>query len=246
MLKGKTAIVTGAARGIGAAIATTFASHGANVVLNSRSESDALRETTAAIERINAKALVSVGDVSDEAYAREMVASTVAKFGGVDILVNNAGVIRDSQLALMKQQEWNEVIGVNLGGAFNCSKAVIREMMKKRWGRIVNVSSITALGGRSGQTNYGAAKAGLIGLTKSLAREVAPFNILVNAAVVGVIDTRMTRQIPRDALAEISEAVPLGRIGRPDEVASVCLFLASEMSSYVTGTALNVSGGGYI
>jgi 3-oxoacyl-[acyl-carrier protein] reductase len=246
MLKGKTAIITGGARGIGAAIATTFAQNGANIVVNGRSASDALEETASALRRMGATVLTSVGDVSEAGYAAELANEAAKAFGGIDILVNNAGIIKDSSLVFMKEEDWDDVIATNLGGAFHCSKAVIKHMMKKRWGRIVNVSSITALSGRPGQCNYGAAKAGLIGFTRSLAREVGSYNVLVNAAVVGVVDTRMTRQIPRETLKEISEIVPLGRVGRPEEVANACLFFASEMSSYVTGTTLNVSGGGYI
>ena len=246
MLKGKTAIVTGAARGIGAAIANCFAKNGANIVLNSRSGSDALYETAKNISKSGGIAHISIGDISDSAYVKTMVKDALDVFGSIDILVNNAGVIKDRPLLFMKESEWDEVINTNLGGAFLCTKAALKSMMKQRWGRVINIASITALAGRPGQTNYGSAKAGLIGFTKSLAREVASHNVLVNAAVVGVIDTRMTRQIPRDTLKHISEMVPLGRIGRPEEVANVCLFLASDMSSYVTGTTINVSGGGYI
>ncbi len=246
MLAGKTAIVTGAARGIGAAIASCFARHGANVVLNSRSDSTALKETLAQIERSGGKAVASIGDVADSSYVPSLVATTLEHFGTIDSLVNNAGIINDRPLTFLKESEWDEVINTNLKGAYLCSKAAIKPMLHKRAGRIINIASITALSGRQGQTNYGAAKAGLIGFTKSLAREVAGHNVLVNAVVVGVIDTRMTKQIPRDTLKEISQMVPLGRIGTPDEVAKVCLFLASDMSSYVTGTTINVSGGGYI
>jgi len=210
----RTVLVTGAARGIGAAIATTFAQNG--------------------------------GNVADVAYVNDMVGDALARFGAIDILVNNAGIIKDKPLAFLSEGDWNDVLGVNLGGAFHCSKAVIKSMMKRNWGRIVNISSITALSGRPGQTNYGAAKAGLIGFTKSLAREVAPYNILVNTAVVGLIDTRMTQKISRDTLDELAQMVPLKRTGRPEEVANACLFLGSEMSSYITGTEINVSGGAYI
>ena len=246
MMKGKTAIITGSARGIGAAIAICFAKNGANIVLNSRSNSDSLKETLQTVTGIGARAIVSVGDVGDAAYVKTMVADAIAAFGSIDILVNNAGVIKDRPLCFMKESEWDDVIDTNLKGAFLCTKAAIKPMLNQKWGRIINISSITALSGRPGQTNYGAAKAGMIGFTKSLAREVAGNNVLVNAIVVGVIDTRMTKQIPRETLKEISEMVPLGRIGRPEEVATVCQFLASDMSSYVTGTAINVSGGGYI
>lgn len=246
MLNGKVALVTGAARGIGAAIAQCFAAQGASVLLNSRSDSSALAATLASVRELGVPAITSIGDVGDAAFAQRMVADALDAFGSVDVLVNNAGVIRDRPLPFMKESDWDDVIATNLKGAFLCSKAALKPMLKQRAGRIINIASITALAGRPGQTNYGAAKAGLIGFTKSLARETAPHNVLVNAAVVGVIDTRMTRQIPRATLDEIAAMVPLGRVGRPDEVANVCLFLASELSSYVTGTTINVSGGGYI
>lgn len=247
LLGGKTAIVTGAARGLGAAISIAFAREGANVVLNSRSDSRALEHTLKCISNLGGKAVASIGNVSDAKYvAAELVAAAKDEFGGVDILVNNAGIIRDKPINFLKESEWDEVLDTNLKGAFLCSKAVIKPMIIGGGGRIINISSITALSGRVGQTNYGASKAGLIGLTKSLAREVARYNILVNAAVVGVIETRMTKQIPPAALREILEMIPLGRMGTPDEVANACLFLASDMSSYVTGTTINISGGGYI
>lgn len=246
MLKGKAVIVTGAGRGIGATIARCFAKNGANIVLNSRSPSTSLHDTAQEVARLGGQAVMSVGDVSDASYVQQMVAVALREFGTVDILVNNAGLIKDRPLLFMKESDWDDVLATNLSGAFHCTKAAIKPMIKQRSGRVINIASITALAGRPGQTNYGAAKAGLIGFTKSLAREVAPHNILVNAAVVGVIDTRMTRQIPRDTLKEISAMVPLGRIGQPEEVANVCLFLASDMASYVTGTTINVSGGAYI
>lgn len=246
MLIGRVALVTGAARGIGAAIARCFAEQGAQLVLNSRTDSCALAETLAAVEALGARAITCTGDVGDAAVAQRMVSVALEAFGRVDVLVNNAGAIRDRPLPFMKEADWDEVMSTNLKGAFLCSKAALRPMLKQRSGRIINIASITALAGRPGQTNYGAAKAGLIGFTKSLARETASNNVLVNAAVVGVIDTRMTRQIPRQTLSEIAGMVPMGRVGRPEEVANVCLFLASELSSYVTGTTINVSGGGYI
>lgn len=246
LLEGKVALVTGAARGIGAAIAACFAAQGAHVVLNSRSDSAALAETLACIGQQGVRVMSCVGDVADPAVSQRMVNSAMESFGRVDVLVNNAGVIRDRPLTFMREADWDDVIATNLKGAFLCSKAALKPMLKQRAGRIINIASITALSGRPGQSNYGAAKAGLIGFTRSLACETAPHNVLVNAAVVGVIDTRMTRQIPRETLSTIAGMVPMGRIGRPEEVANVCLFLASELSSYVTGTTINVSGGGYI
>lgn len=246
MLAGRTAIVTGAARGIGASIAIGFARQGARVVLNARSDSAALREIVATIEGSGGHAVASAGNVADAGYAPTLVATALERFGRLDILVNNAGVIKDRPLSFLKEADWDEVVDVNLKGAFLCSKAAIKPMIHQRAGRIINIASITAFAGRPGQTHYGAAKAGLIGFTRSLARETARYNVLANAAVVGVIDTRMTRQLPRETLQEIAAMVPLQRIGQPEEVANVCLFLASDMSSYVTGTTINVSGGGYI
>jgi len=246
MLEGKVALITGAARGIGAAIAQCFAAQGARMVLNSRSESSALAETLDTVNALGAQVMSCVGDVADPGVSARMVEEALATFGSVDVLVNNAGVIRDRPLAFMRESDWDDVISTNLKGAFLCSKAALKPMLKQRSGRIINIASITALSGRPGQSNYGAAKAGLIGFTRSLACETASHNVLVNAAVVGVIDTRMTRQIPRETLNQIAGMVPMGRVGRPEEVANVCLFLASELSSYVTGTTINVSGGGYI
>lgn len=246
MLTGRTALITGASRGIGAAIAATFARNGANVVLNSRSDGDAMQATVDSLAEFEGRVRVAIGDVNDSAFAKRMAKEAEEAFGSVDILVNNAGIIKDKPLTFMSEADWDSVLDTNLRGSFLVTKEVLRPMVRNRWGRIINISSITALSGRPGQCNYGAAKAGLIGFTKSLAREVAAHNVLVNAAIVGVIDTRMTKKIPRDVLKEISEMVPLGRIGRPEEVANVCLFLASDMSSYVTGATINVSGGGYI
>jgi 3-oxoacyl-[acyl-carrier protein] reductase len=246
LCEGRTVLVTGAARGIGAAIATTFARHGANVVLNARTDSPALQETLEAVRSHGVEAMASHGDVADSAYVNDMAAQAISRFGAIDVLVNNAGVIKDKPLPFMSDADWNQVLGVSLGGAFHCSRAVVKSMMKRNWGRIVNISSITALSGRPGQVNYGAAKAGLIGLSKSLARECAPYNVLVNTAVVGLVETRMTQKIPRDTLDELARMVPLKRVGQAEEVANAVLFLGSELSSYVTGTEINVSGGAYI
>ena len=246
MLEGKTAIVTGASRGIGAAIARSYLEHGANVMINCRSKSKALAELEEELGTFGDRVGYAVGDVSDKGFVAEMVKETQTKFDGLDVLVNNAGTIRDKPISFMRDEEWDAVIETNLRGPYLCSKAALKPMLRSKWGRIINISSISALSGRPGQTNYAAAKAGLIGFTKSLAREAAPHNVLVNAVVVGVIETRMTKAIPRDTLNEIKEMVPMGRVGQPHEVAGACLFLASDLSSYVTGSCLNVSGGGYM
>jgi 3-oxoacyl-[acyl-carrier protein] reductase len=244
---GKTAIVTGAARGIGQATARAMLHAGANVVLNAREEHSAFKETLAELQAVNsARVAYVIGDISDPDCAPALAQTAKDRFGSIDVLVNNAGIIRDQGISFMQENDWDAVIRTNLKGAFLCCKAVTRQMVTQRSGRIINVSSITALSGRSGQTNYGAAKAGLIGLTKSLARELASKNVLVNALAVGVIETRMTKQIPRETLREVKAMVPMERVGRPEEVANTCLFLASDMSSYITGTIINVSGGAYI
>lgn len=247
LLSGKTAIITGAARGIGKEIAKTMLSSGANVVLNAREAHSIFKETLDDMRMFDADRVdYVIGDVTDPDCATALAEKAKERFGRIDVLVNNAGIIRDKGIGFMQESDWDSVIDTNLKGAFLCCKAVTRQMVMQRSGRIINVSSITALSGRSGQTNYGAAKAGLIGLTKSLARELAPKNVLVNALAVGIIETRMTKQIPRDTLHKIKSMVPMERVGRPEEVASACLFLASDMSSYVAGITLNVSGGGYI
>ncbi|WP_349368704.1 3-oxoacyl-ACP reductase family protein [Salinarimonas sp.] len=246
MLEGRTAIVTGGSRGIGAAVVRRFLANGANVMLNCRTESKALSDLRDELSGRADRIEVAVGDVADAGFVAGMVRQAQERFGTVDILVNNAGVTRDKQISFLKEEDWDAVLDTNLKGAFLCAKAVIKPMMRARWGRVINVSSVSGLTGRPGQSNYAAAKAGIVGFTKALAREVAPYNVLVNAVSVGVVETRMTKSMPRDIYAEIERSVPLGRVGQPDEVAGACLFLASDLSSYVTGSNLNVSGGGYM
>ncbi|OPY03372.1 MAG: 3-oxoacyl-(acyl-carrier-protein) reductase FabG [Syntrophorhabdus sp. PtaB.Bin184] len=243
MLTGRVAIVTGASRGIGRAIATTFARHGASLALNYNSRDKDMDETIEALIAVNAEFTVFKGNVSDTGFVQGMVKDVKARYGSIAILVNNAGITRDKPLLFMSQRDWDEVIDINLKGAFLFSKAVLSTMMEQKWGRIINVSSITAISGRQGQTNYGAAKGGLIAFTKSMAQEVARYNVLVNVLAVGLIDTLMTKRIPREILEETKKSIPIGRIGRPEEVADVCAFLASDMSSYVSGTTITVSGG---
>lgn len=245
-LENRVAIITGSSRGIGRAIALTFADHGCRVVLNHTRDGKDIDQTREQLEAINADYRVFRGSVTDSHFVEEMIRSVVDEWGQIDVLINNAGINRDKPAMLLSESDWNDVVDTNLKGAFLCSKAVIKPMIKRHSGRIINVSSLTAVAGREGQSNYGAAKAGMIGMTKCMARELGPFNIQVNALVVGLIDTLMTKKLPRTILADIKKIIPLGRIGEPQEVANVCLFLASDLSSYITGSTVNCSGGGYM
>ena len=246
LLDGKSAIVTGASRGIGRSIALEYARHGASLVLNASRTSDALTETAAAIRDMGGSCETVPGSVTEQATARALVETAVEAFGKLDILINNAGIVRDKPLVMMSEKEFDEVIAVNLRGVYQCSREAVRQMMKQRHGRIVSISSVAALAGRPGQCNYTAAKAGVVGFTKSLAREAGKFNVLANALFVGVIDTDMARRMPPAANKELRQLIPLQRVGRPDEVAGPCVFLGSDLSTYVTGTTINVSGGSYV
>ncbi|MBU4173351.1 MAG: 3-oxoacyl-[acyl-carrier-protein] reductase [Actinobacteria bacterium] len=239
-LEGKSALITGASRGIGREIALLFAEEGADVAVNYRSRDDAAREVAEMIEGMGRKALLCRADVSDSEDVRSMARSIVDGLGGVDILVNNAGVVQDGLLSRMSTDSWNRVVEVNLTGAFNCIKAVLPVMMRRRWGRIINMTSVVGQVGNPGQANYSAAKAGLIGLTRTVAREYSSRNILVNAISPGFIDTDMTGG--SDRLDRIEAMIPLGRMGTRREVAQAALFLVSD-ATYTTGTVLNVSGG---
>lgn len=246
LLEGKVALITGASRGIGRAVAVEFARHGADLVLNASRPSAAMEETVAEVQALGGRVVQSLGPVEREESARAMVAAAVESFGRLDILVNNAGITRDKPLMLMREEEFDEVIAVNLRGTYQCSREAARQMMKQRSGRIIQVSSISALSGRPGQCNYAASKSALIGFTKSLARELGKFNVLVNALYVGVIDTELTRKMPPEAKKEVTRNIPLGRMGAPAEVAGPCVFLGSDLSSFVNGTTINISGGGYV
>ena len=246
LLEHKSAIVTGASRGIGRAIALEYARQGARLVLNASRMSEPLAETAAMVREIGGRCELVPGSVTEAATARAMVERAVVAFGKLDVLVNNAGVLNDKPLLMMSEKDFDEVISVNLRGVYQCSREAVREMMKQRSGRIISISSISALSGRPGQCNYAAAKAGLVGFTKSLAREVGRFNVLANVLFVGVIDTDMTRRMSRAAMAEVRRIISLDRIGRPEEVARPCVFLASDLSTFITGTSINVSGGGYV
>ena len=246
LLEGKSAIVTGASRGIGRSIALEYARQGASVVLNASRTSGALSAAAAEIRELGGRCITVSGSVTEAATARALVDKAVEAFGKLDVLINNAGIVRDKPLVMMSEQEFDEVLAVNLRGVYQCSREAVRVMMRQRSGRIISISSVAALGGRPGQCNYTAAKAGIVGFTKSLAREAGKFNVLANALFVGVIETEMSRRMPQAAKKELRHYIPLDRMGRPEEVAGPCVFLGSDLSTYVTGTTVNVSGGSYV
>jgi len=241
-LKGKGAIVTGAASGIGRATALKLAGLGAAVLVNDV-ETQGLEETVKLIEQMGGKALSFRGDVSKSDEVQKMVKGCVEGFGGVDILVNNAGVARSALLLKLDEQQWDQVMAVNLKGVYLCTRAVAPYMVEQRYGKIVNISSIYGRIGAIGDSNYAASKAGVIGFTKSVAKELARYNINVNAVLPGMIDTPLLRGIPEKYLKRMLEEVPFRRIGRPEEIASVVAFLASDEASYITGAAIEVTGG---
>ncbi|MGG4041841.1 3-oxoacyl-[acyl-carrier-protein] reductase [Bacillus smithii] len=242
-LEGKVALVTGASRGIGREIALEFAREGADVAVNYAGSEEKAREVAEEIKAMGRKALLVQCDVSNSQAVQDMIKSVVDHFGGLDILVNNAGITRDNLILRMKEEEWDAVINTNLKGVFLCTKAAARAMMKKRSGRIINISSIVGITGNPGQANYVAAKSGVIGLTKTTAKEFASRGITVNAIAPGFISTDMTEDLPEEVKEAMIKQVPLARIGEPKEIARVALFLASPDSSYMTGQILRVDGG---
>ena len=239
----KAAMITGATRGIGKQIALTLANEGYNIVLNYRTENDELKQLKNEIESKKVKCLTVQGDVTNFEDCKQMIESAIKEFGKIDVLVNNAGITKDMLLARMKEEDFKQVIDVNLVGTFNMTKNVISYMMKARNGRIINISSVVGIAGNAGQTNYSASKAGIIGFTKSLAKEVASRNILVNAVAPGFIETNMTDVLKQEVKDEIAKNIPLKRMGTPQDVANVVKFLASEDSSYITGQVISVDGG---
>jgi 3-oxoacyl-[acyl-carrier protein] reductase len=243
-LTDRVALVTGASRGIGRSIVLAMSRLGA-VVIAVDVLGDQVREVVEEIERAGGRAAAVSADITDPAAVEAAVATALERYGRLDILVNNAGVTRDNLLARMKREDWQFVIDVNLTGAFTCMQAVMRPMMKQRSGRIISISSVVGQMGNAGQANYGASKAGLIGLSKSLAREIAGRNITVNVVAPGLIDTPMTRVLPDSVRNDWAAKVPLGRLGTAEDVASAVCFLASDEAGYITGQVLAVNGGMY-
>ena len=242
-LKGKTAVVTGGSRGIGRAIALKLASCGANVVVNYTRNSKAADEVVAEIKAMGSSGMAVKADVSIASEVENLVNEVLKTFGSIDILVNNAGITRDNLIIRMTEKEFDEVINTNLKGAFICTKAVSRVMIKQKSGKIINVSSVVGIVGNAGQSNYAAAKAGLIGFTKSMAKELAKRGINVNAVAPGFIQTDMTSVLPENVKEEFIKSIPLMRAGKPEDIAKTVLFLASEYSDYITGQVINIDGG---
>jgi 3-oxoacyl-[acyl-carrier protein] reductase len=244
-LKGKVALVTGAAQGIGKAIALLLARNGADIVVSDINLEKA-EETAKEIGAIGPKAMAVKVDVANLSDVEGMVTGILEKLAKIDILVNNAGITRDKLILRMTEEDWDAVLGVNLKGTFNCTKAVVRHMAKQRSGKIVNIASVVGEMGNAGQANYSASKAGVIGLTKTIAREYAQRGINVNAIAPGYIETPMTEALPEKAKEELKKLIPMERLGKPEDVAEAVLFLISEESSYITGQVLNVNGGIYM
>ncbi|KQL54664.1 3-oxoacyl-ACP reductase [Heyndrickxia shackletonii] len=242
-LEGKVALVTGASRGIGREIAIEFAREGADVVVNYAGSEAKAKEVAEEIQAMGRNAIIYQCNVANSDEVQNMVKDTTQHFGKLDILVNNAGITRDNLLMRMKDDEWDDVINTNLKSVFLTTKAVTRQMMKQRSGKIINVASIVAISGNPGQANYVAAKAGVIGLTKTTAKELASRGITANAIAPGFITTDMTDKLPEDLKAEMLKQIPLARLGQPKEVAKVAVFLASDDSNYLTGQTLHVDGG---
>ncbi|MBI3356977.1 MAG: 3-oxoacyl-[acyl-carrier-protein] reductase [Nitrospirae bacterium] len=241
-LQGRVAVVTGAAQGIGQAIAESLARAGADIAVADLDPGRS-RETVSAVEKLGRKALNVKVNVADANETKAMAEQVLKVWGKIDILVNNAGITRDGLLLRMKEEDWNLVLQVNLNGTFNCTKAVLQQMTKQRYGRIVNIASIVGVMGNVGQANYAASKAAVIGFTKTVGREYASRNITVNAVAPGFIDTAMTHGLPADVKETLQKQIPLGRLGTPADIAAAVRFLVSEDAAYITGHVLHVNGG---
>lgn len=242
-LEGKVAVVTGASRGIGRAIALKLADEGAKVIVNYSGSQAKAEEVVAAIQEAGGEALAVQASVAKSDEVAALMDAAVKTFGSLDILVNNAGITRDNLLMRMKENDWDDVMDTNLKGVFLCTKAVTRQMMKQRAGRIINISSIVGVAGNAGQANYVAAKAGVIGLTKTTAKELASRNILVNAIAPGFIESEMTDELPEDIKQGMLMQIPLAKLGQPEDIAKVVAFLASDDANYMTGQTLHIDGG---
>ncbi|MDD4504688.1 MAG: 3-oxoacyl-[acyl-carrier-protein] reductase [Clostridiaceae bacterium] len=242
-LKGKTAIVTGGSRGIGKSIALELASKGANVVVNCTKSIESAEAVIKEIQAMGVAGMAVRADVSKSEEVENLVNEVLNTFGSIDILINNAGITRDNLLIRMTEKDFDDVISTNLKGAFLCTKSVSRAMIKQKSGKIINVSSVVGIVGNAGQSNYAAAKAGLIGFTKSMAKELAKRGINVNAVAPGFIETDMTSRLPEKVKEEFVNNIPLMRIGKPKDIAKAVLFLASEYSDYITGQVINIDGG---
>jgi 3-oxoacyl-[acyl-carrier protein] reductase len=241
--EGKVALVTGASRGIGRAIAVELGSQGARVAANYHSQAQAASEVVESIAAAGGKAVAFQADVGDFAEAEKLVKSTIEHFGDLHILVNNAGITRDGLIMTMSEKDWDDVIRTNLKSTFNCSRHAVRHMLRRRYGRIINITSISGHIGNAGQTNYSASKAGQIGFTKALAREVASRNITVNAVAAGYIETEIWQTVPENIREGMAEMIPLGRKGEAEDIARAVAFLASDQAAYITGHVLSVDGG---
>jgi len=242
-LSNKVAIVTGSGRGIGRAIALKLAESGATIVITDIGDAATVKSVAEEVRAMSRESLTVLADISLSSDVDRMVAETVAAYGKVDILVNNAGITRDQLVLRMSDEDWDKVLNVNLKSVFLCTRAVLRHMIKQRWGRIVNIASIVGITGNAGQANYASAKAGIIGFTRTIAKEVASRSITANAIAPGFIDTQMTQQLEEKQRQELEKRIPLGYLGTPRDVAEAVAFLATEEARYITGQVLNVDGG---
>ncbi|WP_310833060.1 3-oxoacyl-[acyl-carrier-protein] reductase [Paenibacillus pedocola] len=245
-LRGQTALVTGGSRGIGRSIALALAEHGVKVAVNYSGSEAAAQETVSRIAELGSEGIALQGNVGNSEQAENLVKEVINTWGKIDILVNNAGITRDNLIMRMKEEEFDQVIETNLKGVFNCLKAATRPMMKQRYGRIINISSVVGVTGNPGQINYTAAKAGVIGMTKSAARELSSRGITVNCIAPGFIDTDMTRELSDEVRSELIKGIPLAKLGRVEDIANAAVFLASEGAAYMTGQTLHVDGGMYM